>query len=192
MGGMSAVAPRSLPGNLPHSSAPPPFFSADPGGQYKVSMAGSSVWKTIFIPPLVALAIFLVIVYVLLPLYRQRQRYAHYIPVSLPPAYSSSGQPNFLSRTRQRVWDAITPSGAGNRWGRRGSQASADSMFGDEELEEGFGIEGVPEERGRRVSEVREDRRLSRDLEVGFRDDSDEDDPVASTTESRSNRTGGQ
>ena len=65
-------------------------------------------------------------------------------------------------------------------------------MFGDEELEEGFGIEGVPEERGRRVSEVREDRRLSRDLEVGFRDDSDEDDPVASTTESRSNRTGGQ
>ena len=48
MGGMSAVAPRSLPGNLPHSSAPPPFFSADPGGQYKVSMAGSSVWKVTY------------------------------------------------------------------------------------------------------------------------------------------------
>ncbi|MCJ1383871.1 hypothetical protein MMC17_006985 [Xylographa soralifera] len=192
MGGMSAVARRSLPGNLPHSSTPPPFFSVDPAARNKASMAGSSVWKTIFIPPLVALAIFLVIVYILLPLYRQRQRYAHYIPVSLPPAYSPTGQQNFISRTRQRVLNAITPSGAGNRWGRRGSQMSADSMFGDEELEEGFGIEGVPEERGRRGSEVREDRRLSRDLEVGFRDDSDEDDPDASTTELGNNGTGGQ
>ncbi|MCJ1433774.1 hypothetical protein MMC27_003139 [Xylographa pallens] len=155
-------------------------------------MAGSSVWKTLFIPPLVALAIYLVIVYVLLPLYRQRQRYAHYIPVSLPPAYSPSGQQSFISRARQRVLNAITHSGASSRWGRRGSQTSADSMFGDEELEEGFGIDGVPEERGRRDSEVREDRRLSRDLEVGFRDDSDEDDPDASTMESRSSRTGGQ
>ena len=65
-------------------------------------------------------------------------------------------------------------------------------MFGDEELEEGFGIEGVTEERGRRGSEVREDGRLSRDLEVGFRDDSDEDDPDARTTESRNNRIGVQ
>ncbi|MCJ1392369.1 hypothetical protein MMC18_005236 [Xylographa bjoerkii] len=169
---------------MPHSSTPPPYFTA---AKNTTSMAGPSVWKTIFVPPLVALAIFLVIVYVLLPLYRQRQRYAHYIPVSLPPAYPSSGQQSFISRTRQRVLNAIIPSGAGNRWGRRGSQMSADSMFGDEELEEGFGIEGVPEERGRRNSEAREDRRLSRDLEVGFRDDSDEDDPVASTTQPQRN-----
>ena len=52
---------------------------------------------------------------------------------------------------------------------------SADSMFGDEELEEGFGIEGVPEGRRRRDPEAQEDRRLSRDLEVGFRDDSDDE-----------------
>ncbi|MCJ1285506.1 hypothetical protein MMC26_004846 [Xylographa opegraphella] len=112
------------------------------------------------------------------------------LEVSLPPAYSPSGPDNFISRTRHRILNAITPSGAGNRWGRRGSQVSADSTFGDEELEEGFGIEGIPEVRGRRSAEVREDRRLSRDLEVGFRDDSD-DDSGHSATGARRNRGGG-
>lgn len=78
--------------------------------------------------------------------------------------------------------DALAPFGAGNRWNRRGSQTSANSMFGDEELEEGFGVEGVPRDRIRRGSEAGGDRRLSRDLEVGFRDDSDDEDRRDTTT----------
>lgn len=52
--------------------------------------------------------------------------------------------------------------------------ASVDFMFGDEELEEGdFGNRTT--DREREESEENGSRRLSRDLEVGFRDDSDDD-----------------
>ena len=77
--------------------------------------------------------------------------------------------------------DALSPFGSGNRW-RRGSQASADSIFGDEELEEGYGI-GEIVAADRRNSETGEERRLSRELEVGFRDDSDEEDLNVSSAE---------
>jgi len=72
--------------------------------------------------------------------------------------------------------DALSPFGSGNRW-RRGSHASADSMFGDEELEEGYGVgEIIPADRRNSDAGTGEERRLSRELEVGFRDDSEEDD----------------
>ena len=51
---------------------------------------------------------------------------------------------------------------------------SFDSYFGDEELEEGMGLHdpSVPSPREPNTGQ----RRLSRDLEAGFRDDSDEDE----------------
>ena len=41
----SAFAPRSLPGNLPLSSVPPPYFLVPEPGHTKQSMAGSAMWK---------------------------------------------------------------------------------------------------------------------------------------------------
>ena len=68
--------------------------------------------------------------------------------------------------------DALSSFSSGSRW-RRNSQSSGDSLFGDEELEEGFGLD---EDRlSRRNSNEGEARRLSRELEVGFKDDSDEE-----------------
>lgn len=55
-------------------------------------------------------------------------------------------------------------------------------MFGDEELEEGYGV-GEIVTADRRNSDAGEDRRLSRELEVGFRDDSDEEELRAGATE---------
>lgn len=55
---------------------------------------------------------------------------------------------------------------------RRISTAS-DEMFGDEELEEGVGGQGEIERAG---IDTDDGRRLSRELEVGFMDDSDEED----------------
>ncbi len=52
---------------------------------------------------------------------------------------------------------------------RRNSMASGESLLGDEELEE-----GLQEDVSRRES--REERRLSVELERGFRDESDEED----------------
>ncbi|MCJ1250516.1 hypothetical protein MMC30_007744 [Trapelia coarctata] len=181
---------RSIPGNMPSSgSNPPPSYFDNQPTPSKSLMAGSTVWKTIFIPPLVALAIYLSVVYVLLPLYRRRARYSQYIPVSIPISSSSYAPQGFISRVRQRVLDALSPFGSVNRW-RRGSHASADSMFGDEELEEGYGVgEIVPADRRNSDAGTGDERRLSRELEVGFRDESDEDDLKDSGEELRGANT---
>ena len=145
--------------------------------------------QTIFVPPLIALAIYLIIVYAIVPLYRHRARYSQYIPISLPLSSSNTGRQGFVSRARERVLDVLSPFGIGNRWRRRGSQASVDSVFGDEELEDGMGIGEVVVANSRN-SDAAEDRRLSRELEVGFRDDSDEEDLDVRTTgiQGRNNR----
>ena len=60
---------------------------------------------------------------------------------------------------------------------RRVSTAS-DEMFGDEELEEGLGGQGEIERAG---IDTDDGRRLSRELEAGFMDDSDEEDNLRSS-----------
>ena len=85
--------------------------------------------------------------------------------------------------------DALLTFRPGGRWPRRGSQASGDSMFGDEELEEGYGIGDIQAQTARRTAEAGEDRRLSRDLETGFRDDSDEDESDTHHSQGQYDRT---
>ena len=60
-----------------------------------------------------------------------------------------------------------------NRWQRRRSQNS-EGLFSDEELEEGVAADPV-ENGAKQDGEAEDGRRLSRELEVGFRDDSDEE-----------------
>ena len=102
--------------------------------------------------------------------------------MSLPSP--STNQQGFLGRARNRVLDALSPFTSNNRW-RRNSQASGDSLFDDEELEETLVADEDRISRGN--SEAAEDRRLSRDLEVGFKDDSDdeENDEMDARTSSR-------
>ena len=101
--------------------------------------------------------------------------------MSLPSP--STNQHGFFGRARNRVLDTLSPFRSGNRW-TRNSQASGDSLFDDEELEEDLGAD--ENRMSRRNSETAEERRLSRDLEVGFRDDSDDEanDEVDGRTES--------
>lgn len=61
---------------------------------------------------MIAFALYLVCSYFLLPLYRQRQRYAQYLPVAL----TASDQPGIISRTRLRVqedWQTLPGRGYG-------------------------------------------------------------------------------
>lgn len=127
-------------------------------------------------PPLVAFLLYLVSIYVLLPLYRKRTRYAHYLPIPIPLSALSSNRPSLVSRIRDRISGALSPLGGGNRWQRRHSQATDDSLFDDEELEEGVGMDAAEDGTISSTLAVERDRRLSRDLEVGFRDDSDDED----------------
>ena len=128
--------------------------------------------QALLVPPAIALVLLLLYTHVVLPLYRSRQRYAQYLPVVPVPA-----APSIIGRTRARVQDAFTDFIARARGENRRSM-DADDMFGDEELEEGVdALHGVGE--GRRGGEAVWDgggRRLSRELEAGFRDDSDEDE----------------
>ncbi|MCJ1259199.1 hypothetical protein MMC24_007035 [Lignoscripta atroalba] len=140
-------------------------------------MAGSSLWKTIFLPPLVALLIYLLSIYIILPLYRRRVRYSNYLPLPLSTNSSTPSNPqSLLNRTRDRILSSLSPFTSGTRWQRRGSTSSSVEYFGDEELEEGY--PGGGDEVLRSGREAGEERRLSRELEVGFRDDSDEENGV--------------
>lgn len=55
---------------------------------------------------------------------------------------------------------------------RRRRASGGESLLGDEELEEGL-LESADQ---RRISGEEGERRLSRELEVGFRDESDDED----------------
>ena len=73
--------------------------------------------------------------------------------------------------------DILSPFAQAQWWqNRRRRTQSFDTYFGDEELEEGFEAPGVNTADTRRSSGEEDGRRLSRELEAGFRDDSDDED----------------
>ncbi|KAG6007215.1 hypothetical protein E4U21_006234 [Claviceps maximensis] len=128
-----------------------------------------SLVKTIFIPAVISLLLFLLLTFIVLPLWRRyRNRYSQYLPV---PTYTS-GLSNFFSR---RFSMLTLPS----TWSRNGG--SVDSVDVDDLLEDGEELASVD---SRLVSIIRQVvsrgddrvRRLSRDLEEGFMDDSDDGD----------------
>ncbi|KAI9837366.1 MAG: hypothetical protein M1837_003003 [Sclerophora amabilis] len=141
------------------------------------------VLKTILIPALISFALYLVLTYAILPFYhRYRQRYHQYLPLDTLSTHTSS--------FRHRLSDALTSFLLPSSWSRQMQSRmgggmnmdfpDAESLFDDEEGEDmvGFDIDARRREAlERRRSEVGEgERRLSRDLEEGFRDESDEDE----------------
>lgn len=155
------------------------------------------VSKALFIPAAVAATLYALFTYLLLPFYRNHYaRYRQYLPLSVN---SSSSNTRGL-RTRFTDWlvNAMIPNSM--RWGRDGdvvrytsasdpdgtgarrARDSFDSevyVFGEEEGERlvGFDHERLPRGRDERggVVEVASDRRLSRELEAGFKDESSEE-----------------
>ncbi|KAK2811814.1 hypothetical protein FQN50_001852 [Emmonsiellopsis sp. PD_5] len=145
--------------------------------------------KTLLIPALLSLAIYLLSTLLILPLIRRyRQRYAQYLPLHTISAHTST--------LRDRVSDALMHFVLPSSWRARrrrifdGGHDDDDddgdsvgggggSVFDDEE---GEGMVGFEMDPGRREALERqrgrvgeEERRLSRELEEGFMDDSDEE-----------------
>ncbi|OIW30028.1 hypothetical protein CONLIGDRAFT_680819 [Coniochaeta ligniaria NRRL 30616] len=136
-----------------------------------------SVAKTLIIPALISLILYLVLTYLVLPLWtRYRTRYS-YNPLPLAPSLDSlsSHTSGLRARIQSVAGRFIVPSA----WRRRTDVVSA------EDEEEGLDFEDGEElghvnagrrEAGRDGRGARDDvRRLSRDLEEGFMDDSDEE-----------------
>ncbi|EXJ63154.1 hypothetical protein A1O7_03599 [Cladophialophora yegresii CBS 114405] len=207
---------RSLPGTLAAEGGetpPAPVSTTATASTKGADMAGGigTFSRTILLPLLLALALYLVLFHALIPLYRRhRARYAQYLPLqtasSLSSHLPSSLQPSslrdklstlFLRLFLPSTWafrDRFFPGR-----GRANSIVSADdgALFDEESGEAmvGFDVQERNQRRNgleRQVSNmhaatrtvsgqrnepvaVDSNRRLSRDLEEGFRDDSDDE-----------------
>ncbi len=135
--------------------------------------------QTVFIPALISLSIYLLLSYAIIPLYRQhRQRYAQYLPLETISQHTSS--------LRSRISNAIVRLLLPSAWfngrppgGRYGPGEGDGSLFDEDEGEGlvGFDIDSQRREglEGPNDTET-SDRRLSRDLEEGFQDESDNEE----------------
>ncbi|PGH14393.1 hypothetical protein AJ79_03035 [Helicocarpus griseus UAMH5409] len=141
-------------------------------------MSGSlDIAKTLLIPALISLAVYLLFSFLILPFIRRyRQRYAQYLPLHTISAHTST--------LRERASDALMHFLLPSSWRRRqvfgSGQDDGNSVFDDEEGEDMIGVEMDPSRREalerRRDGGMDSERRLSRDLEEGFMDDSDEEE----------------
>ena len=123
--------------------------------------------KTILLPPLLALALYLLSTYVLLPLFRRYRERASYtaLPTSLTSASLPPTAAGLISALVHKLSALMLR--ASNSTHRTGHQERENGFGDEEELEEGLNRT--------RHGEGGEGRRLSRELERGFRDDSDTD-----------------
>ena len=125
--------------------------------------------QTLLLPPIFAFALYLLTTYLILPYYRHLRARSSYS--LLPSSQSSSNNPSLTTRLFTRIQNLV---GGSKR------RASSNSLLGDEELEEGFDDLSDEVIRGRNDvagdSDTEGDRRLSRELEGGFRDSSDEEE----------------
>jgi len=144
-----------------------------------------SVLKSLIVPALIALVLYVLTTYLLLPLWRRHHsRYTSYIPV--PTSLQNIG--TNTSSFRQRLQEILTRMILPSTW-RAAAELetyrahNSSSQFDDESGEE---LEDVDDARRRealsldarrgRNTSGSDDRRLSRDLEEGFKDDSDDEE----------------
>ncbi len=124
--------------------------------------------QAVLLPPIFAFALYVLTTYLILPYYRYLRARSSYS--LLPSSQSPSNNPSLTSRLFSRIQTLV---------GRSKRRASSSSLLDDEELEEGFDnlSEGVITGRNGVTidSDTAGDRRLSRELEGGFRDSSDEE-----------------
>ncbi|KAH8887486.1 hypothetical protein GQ53DRAFT_296891 [Thozetella sp. PMI_491] len=138
--------------------------------------ATASVVKTLIVPALISLILFLGTTYVIFPLWqRYRNRYSQYLPLE-----SISNQTSSLrARIQNGIGNMLVPSSWRQRLHDRlvvGGETASDAGYDSEEGEELGDVDGArSRDLGSRDNGIDSNRRLSRDLEEGFIDDSDDE-----------------
>ncbi|KAJ5545382.1 hypothetical protein N7535_006229 [Penicillium sp. DV-2018c] len=128
--------------------------------------------QTILIPAAIALSIYVLLSCILIPIFRRyHQRYSQYLPLHSISAHTRS--------LRDRIADQVMHFFLPSRW-RWGARMNHDNIsIDDEEGEVLTGMNTDSARRGvlgrRRDSLAETGPRLSRELEQGFMDDSDEE-----------------
>jgi hypothetical protein len=133
-----------------------------------------------FVPLFLAAILYVLLALIVLPFVRRhRSRYSQYLPM---PA----SVPDLSVSWRTKVSDALYNLFAPASWRRSrrvvdgsGEDHNDDELFDDEEGEGMVGFDPIDERRRealeQRRSIMEEERRLGRDLEEGFKDDSDDE-----------------
>jgi hypothetical protein len=144
-------------------------------------------------PLLISAILYFLIFWLFLPLYRRhRARYSQYLPLALTsaPIADASG---LRQRVTAALRDFLPNFRSTESWLRpaRERVVDADDYDADEELEDAVwdGMEGRRDALEGQLGHISIDRRrLSRELEEGFRDSSDDDDENEERVESRGSR----
>ncbi|KAI5461504.1 hypothetical protein BGZ63DRAFT_237178 [Mariannaea sp. PMI_226] len=137
-----------------------------------------SVIKTLIIPAITSLILFILLTYVVIPGWRRyRNRYSQYLPLDSISSRTSGLRSRITARLAAIPIPArLRPEGSFIAFA---SRASSDAGLDDDEV--GEELSDVDDdtrrvlERVARTSRQDNTRRLSRDLEEGFRDDSDDE-----------------
>ncbi|KKK17926.1 hypothetical protein P175DRAFT_0442120 [Aspergillus ochraceoroseus IBT 24754] len=136
--------------------------------------SASNLAKTLLIPAVISLTLYVLISFVIVPFFRRyHQRYSQYLPLETISAHTSS--------LRDRIADAVMRRFLPSSWREQAHLPDAHDNISilDEEGEIMVGMNVDPAHREaleRRRSTAADDSRLSRDLEEGFMDDSEEED----------------
>ncbi|KAL2815891.1 hypothetical protein BJX63DRAFT_151821 [Aspergillus granulosus] len=136
--------------------------------------SAASLAKTLFIPAIISLALYVLISFAIIPFFRRyHQRYSQYLPLETISAHTSS--------LWERIADAVMRRFLPSSWRQQAHITDAQDNISilDEEGEIMVGMHMDPADREaleRQGNTVTEDQgRLSRELEEGFRDDSDDE-----------------
>lgn len=138
--------------------------------------------QTLILPAAISLSIFLALSYVLVPIWQKhRAKYSRYLPLETISTQTTS--------LRQRVQSAIARWVLPSVWRSEHSNWNGFAVSAEDnsDTEEGEELYDIDERRREALSldasriHDGDGRRLSRDLEEGFRDDSDEETPTTGT-----------
>jgi len=165
---------------IPH---PAPDSAGNEEEEQKARMGATlSLLKTLVIPALISLILYLLISYLIVPIWkRYRGRYSNYLPLDTITTHTTS----WRQRAQSAVVDLLVPSSWRRNWNNRqtvSAQEGSGSDFDDDEGEELYEVDDHRREalsldarRGRDEDGMR----LSRDLEEGFKDESDDEETEA-------------
>lgn len=161
---------------IPH---PAPDAAVDDDGEGS-TMGFVSVLKTLVIPAIISLILYLIISYLIVPAWkRYRNKYGQYLPIDAISTRTTS----FRQRLQGSIVRAILPSSWREQFrGARHAESAQDgsgSEFDEDEGEELYNVDANRREAisldARRRDDIDDGRRLSRDLEEGFKDESDDE-----------------
>jgi hypothetical protein len=129
----------------------------------------------------ISLLLYIIVSYLIVPLWRRhRARYSNYLPLDRISTHTTSARQRFQTALAGAAARLLLPSHWRREYAREQAAGAGVGDFDEEDGEELYTVEDIESNRREALSlDVHRDdggRRLSRELEEGFKDDSDQSD----------------